>query len=261
MKKYPLILKGGQIVDFNPITTYPLIDSGVVPTGRGELVAICPITAPPFEWAPLYLDLTFSLGGVNVLESVNINEFALQNKQIESFENFLPVNYGSGQNYNLVLNPTPNNPTPPSNISYLEVLFCFDGFYLPNKTQKLKGTKKLGFNKTFAGNEVAPTVPSPVITGSIPKDRGKIVGIEITRVEESSFSTLVNSGNITFSIDGIKLIEEVSHPFFIPQNGNAKTFYFDEPFEGGGTFELLNVLTAVGNKFTLGVNFIFGDDE
>jgi len=100
----------------------------------------------------------------------------------------------------------------------------------------------------------------PLITGTIPKDRGNCLGFKITDDEKTINN---NRGGllVNFSINGVELIKNVSVTIF----GAISTRFYNTivmDIDPGSTFELIMInKTGDGLVVRTGVEFFFNKDE
>lgn len=261
MKRYPLILEGG-LDNFvrldSPGDVPPKTNSSFITTGRGNLVALQPYVVGNSNNNPESLTLDLEVNGISVLESTPLKNFD-QYTQGNAESKILPLSAGEGsntfENYKLIDGASVSDYD-----CTAVILKMYEGFKIATEDYNNLQTKVKSYSIGFAGNEVPPTVASPVLEGTLPKDKGRIKGFYITFGINKGFWNQA-SEILTLRIAGTEIIKEVPASYFLPQYNTVKTFYFDEPLEGGQTFDLTVLFTAVTFTGYASVNWIFEENE
>lgn len=258
MSQLPLILQGGRVIEYAAAeTTLKKRIQGEVLTGRGLLKAFFPFcqSASPFDTQK---QLYVSFGGSSVLEKTQSQVYHLMNGMNEPGQKYIPIDLLSeGQTFEYAVGLMDQPVIPPAEEPLAsDLIFCFEGFSFDYQFQNFTGQRYYGSNKRFVGNE---TVNYPTITGTVPKDRGKIVGFRVSFGETSFTASDTIKALINLEISGVKVLEKIPAWYFASRSTFLKEFFFEEEniLKGGEPYNLtLQINSAITAGF-FGIDFIF----
>lgn len=273
MGNLPLIMQNLTNSQLFATTLNNVKSQGNLKTGRGKIVMIgagfVGTGSDGTRSVGPCRNLSLSIDGIQVIDKDSLLNYYMVNlttNQNRLFQNSYFTNYNEGASFEAELNNYPINTgsvdfTPAPDAGFIFASYEGFKFFNPNYGKKYNSYNRQSFGVKFDGNEALSANPIVNVSGILPKNRGKIIGFQINyaTLGPSAFSWTTN-GNcepLTFSINGVTIIENVPATYFSGVSGAHKDFYFDEPIEGGQQFNLDIVYAFTTSQGSVSVTFFY----